>query len=220
MIELYELAGQDPALRFSPYCWRTRMALAHKGLHAKITPWHFGERRLPGGGSEVPVLVDDGEVIADSTAIARYLEDAYPTGPSLFGSETGEAHAAFIMAWTDQVLHPALFPLVAPDIAQHIKPEALADWRAAREQRLGMSLEQAAGERDTFLAGAQEVLGPLRSVLEKQAFIGGAEPTYADYAVFGAFQWVRCGSGREILAEDDPIYAWRESVLEDRKSVV
>jgi len=214
MIELYELAGQDPSARFSPYCWRIRMALAHKGLHAKLIPWHFGERRLPGGNMQVPVLVDHGHVVADSTAIARYLEDAYPTGPSLFGGENAEAHANFILAWTDQVLQPALFPLVAPDLPQHIKPDALPAWRATREERLGMSLAEAAARREQYLAAAHAAMGPLRHVLANQAFLGGSEPTYADYTVFGAFQWVRCGSGREILAEDDPIFGWRDQLLD------
>ena len=33
-MELYELAGADPARVFSPFCWRIRMALAAKGLEA------------------------------------------------------------------------------------------------------------------------------------------------------------------------------------------
>ena len=31
-ITLYDLAGAETDRRFSPFCWRTRMALAHKGL--------------------------------------------------------------------------------------------------------------------------------------------------------------------------------------------
>ncbi len=31
-ITMYDLAGADPNRRFSPFCWRTKMALAHKGL--------------------------------------------------------------------------------------------------------------------------------------------------------------------------------------------
>jgi hypothetical protein len=34
---LYDLAGADPDLRFSPYCWRTRLALAHKGLEVETS---------------------------------------------------------------------------------------------------------------------------------------------------------------------------------------
>jgi hypothetical protein len=29
---LYDLAGAEPERRFSPYCWRAKMALMHKGL--------------------------------------------------------------------------------------------------------------------------------------------------------------------------------------------
>ena len=45
-IIMHDLAGADPDLRFSPYCWRIRFALAHKGLPV---------RPLPGlGGEDVP----------------------------------------------------------------------------------------------------------------------------------------------------------------------
>ena len=38
---LFELAGADQSVRFSPHCWKTRMALAHKGLTAQSVPWRF-----------------------------------------------------------------------------------------------------------------------------------------------------------------------------------
>jgi len=31
-ITLYDLAGAEAERRFSPFCWRTKMALAHKVL--------------------------------------------------------------------------------------------------------------------------------------------------------------------------------------------
>ena len=43
-IVMYDLAGADPALRFSPYCWRIRMALAHKGLPVETVPWRFTDK--------------------------------------------------------------------------------------------------------------------------------------------------------------------------------
>jgi hypothetical protein len=33
-LKLFELVGADEARPFSPFCWRTRMALAHKVLSA------------------------------------------------------------------------------------------------------------------------------------------------------------------------------------------
>ena len=47
-----------------------------------------------------------------------------------------------------------------------------------------------------------------------QPFIGGDAPNYADYIVFGPFQWARVVSPFRLLAEEDPIYAWRERLLD------
>ncbi len=214
MIDLYELAGADPAVRFSPYCWRIRMALAHKGIAARMLAWHFGDRKLPGGRKQVPVMVDDGQVIAGSSDIAFHLESAYPNGPSLFGGEGGEAHARFILAWVDTVLHPALLPILAPDILGLVKPAAQPEFREARERRMGMSFEAARTRRPALIAAAQNLMAPLRRVVQEAEFLGGAEPSYADYTVFGAFQWARCVNGAEILDSGDPIALWRETMLD------
>src|SRR3974390_869253 len=87
MLTLYELAAADPRLRFSPYCWKTRMALAHKGLEAERLPWRFTEKdRIAfSGQGRVPVLVDEGQPVADSWRIALHLEQRFPDRPSLFG---------------------------------------------------------------------------------------------------------------------------------------
>ena len=37
---------------------------------------------------------------------------------------------------------------------------------------------------------------------------------YADYIVFGPFQWARVVSPFKLLAEEDPIHAWREKLLD------
>jgi glutathione S-transferase len=214
MIELYELAGTDPSIRFSPYCWRVRMALAHKGVSARLLPWHFGDKKLPGGVRQVPVLVDGGEVIVDSTAIARHLEHKYPNGPSLFGGDGGEAHVRFVVAWADGVLIPTLLPIVAPNLLRLVQPAAQAGFREARERRMGMTFEAAARDRELLVAGARAALAPLRSVLNDYEFLGGEEPSYADYAVFGPFQWMRCAGTADILAQEDPIVEWRERMLD------
>jgi hypothetical protein len=38
---LYNLAGAKDDRRYSHYCWRRRMALAHKGLPVKAILWRF-----------------------------------------------------------------------------------------------------------------------------------------------------------------------------------
>ena len=84
--KLFELCGTDPVRRFSPYCWRSRMALAHKGLEAEVVPWRFTETEAlaSAGSDKVPVLVDGAKTIADSWSIAEYLEECYPEAPNLF----------------------------------------------------------------------------------------------------------------------------------------
>jgi glutathione S-transferase len=75
MITLHDLAGADPALRFSPYCWRTKFALAHKGLPVDTVPWRFTDTDAIAfsGQGRVPVIQDEVTVVSDSWAIAEYL---------------------------------------------------------------------------------------------------------------------------------------------------
>src|SRR6516162_4976054 len=96
-ITLYDLAGSDAARRFSPFCWRAKMALAHKGLAADTVPWRFTEKdKLPQpSAGRVPVIVDDGRVVHDSTAIADYLGTRYAGRTSLFGGEAARVLTRF-----------------------------------------------------------------------------------------------------------------------------
>jgi hypothetical protein len=59
-ITMYDLAGVEADRRFSPFCWRARMALAHKGLDVETVPWRFTEKdKLPApNDGRVPVIVD------------------------------------------------------------------------------------------------------------------------------------------------------------------
>ncbi|MBN8909662.1 MAG: glutathione S-transferase N-terminal domain-containing protein, partial [Rhodospirillales bacterium] len=71
MLQMYDLAGEDPALRFSPYCWRSRFAAAHKGLPLETIPWRFTDKQAIAfsGQGRVPVLRDGAKVVHDSWAI-------------------------------------------------------------------------------------------------------------------------------------------------------
>jgi glutathione S-transferase len=70
-LKLFELVGTDEARPFSPFCWRTRMALAHKGLIAESIPWCFTEKQAiaPHKSEKVPVLLDGETSVADSWVI-------------------------------------------------------------------------------------------------------------------------------------------------------
>ena len=215
-ITLYDLAGAEPNRRFSPFCWRVRMALAHKGLAVETVPWGFTEKdRLPEpNAGRVPVIVDGGTVVHDSTAIADYLEEHYADRPSLFGGETGRALARFVQNWSETILQPGIIPLVVLDIHRHSRPQDQDYFRRSREERFGKTLEGVVRDREARLPAFRSSLDPLRRTVERQNFLSGEAPAYADYIVFGAFQWARAISDFELLATDDPVSAWRGRMLD------
>jgi glutathione S-transferase len=211
-LKLFELVGTDTARPFSPYCWRTRMALAHKGLSAESIPWCFTEKQsiAPYKSEKVPVLLDGDNSVVESWAIANYLEDTYPDRPSLFGGEGGRAMARMINWWGDIAIVNGIFPMIATDVHRHLKPEDAAYFRRTREERMGKPLEELTTDRDKEVAKFRRSLDPLRLTLRTQAFLGGDAPNYADYIVFGGFQWARVTSPFRLLEDKDLVYAWRE----------
>ena len=211
-----DLAGSDADRRFSPFCWRTKMALAHKGLAVETVPWRFTEKsKLPApNDGRVPVIIDDGEVVHDSSAIAEYLEEKYPDRPSLFPGDAASGLSKFVQNWAETVLQVGLIGLVVLDIWNHLRPEDQGYFRESREARFGKSLEDVVKDRDARLPMFRASLDPLRRTVERQPFVCGAAPAYADYIVFGAFQWARSISDFELVPVDDPVFAWRGRVLD------
>src|ERR1700732_417513 len=118
-LKLFELVGTDEARPFSPFCWRTRMALAHKGLGAESIPWRFTEKAAisPHNSDKVPVLLDDDKAIVDSWVIANYLEDTYPDRPSLFGGDGGRAMGRMLNGCGDIAVVGGIFPLIVAGIS-------------------------------------------------------------------------------------------------------
>jgi len=215
-ITMYDLAGAEAERRFSPFCWRARMALAHKGLAVETVPWRFTEKdKLPQpNAGRVPVIVDGGRVVHDSTAIAEYLDERYPDQPSLFACGIGRGLTRFVQNWTETVVQPGLVRLVVLDIHRHLGPQDQAYFRADREKRFGTTLEDFVRDREARLPAFRASLDPLRRTVERQDFVSGSAPAYADYIVFGAFQWARAISDFELLAEGDPVRAWRGRMLD------
>ncbi len=48
----------------------------------------------------------------------------------------------------------------------------------------------------------------------EQAYLCGDQPAYADYALFGSFQWARIVSNQDVLAEGDKVCDWRDRMLD------
>ena len=215
MITLHDLAGADPDLRFSPYCWRTKFALAHKGIPVETIPWRFTETDAIAfsGQGKVPVIRDQGRVVSDSWAIAEYLEEQCPT-PTLFGGSGGRAHARFINAWADATLVPGIASLIVRDLLDVVADKDKAYFRQSREARFGRMLEEVQAGREDRVAAFRASLTPVRLVLRSQPWLGGAAPSYADHIVAGTLMWPRCTSRFAVLDPDGPVTEWFARVLD------
>jgi glutathione S-transferase len=215
LLRIYDLAGAEADRRFSPYCWRTRLALAHKELPVETVPWRFTEKTAiaASGQSRVPVLVDGNRWVADSWTIANYLEDTYPERPSLFGGAAGRGLSRLYSSFADTLV-ASIFRFVALDILQHLHDKDRLYFRQSREERVGMTLEDFAADRDVRVFAFRDSLAPLRLTLKAQPFLGGDRPLYADYAVFGPFQWARCISPFPLLELSDPVRPWFGRLLD------
>jgi glutathione S-transferase len=209
-ILLYDLVGRDTIRPFSPHCWKVAMALAHKELDTSTAPTRFLEVPTVEGGvsKTVPVIRDGETVVADSFAIALYLDEAYSDRPTLFGGEGGKAMARFIERWSQLTIHPYVTTAAIMDLHAMQDAENAAYFRQNREQRLGRRLEDVMAARDAGLGTFRASLEPLRSMLGYQPFIGGASPLFADYIVFGALQWARIASPYQLLDDGDVVAQW------------
>jgi glutathione S-transferase len=116
--------------------------------------------------------------------------------------------------WGDIAVIGGMFPLIVADIPPHLAPVDAAYFRKTREARFGKSLEQLVAGRDQSVEGFRRALEPMRLTLKAQSYLGGEKPNYADYIVFGAFQWARVVSPFKLLLAEDPVYAWRERLLD------
>jgi maleylacetoacetate isomerase len=91
---------------FSTNVDRVAIALALKGLETESVVISY-EDRSPvievSGQGLVPVIVDDGEVIADSTRILRHLDERYPD-PRLFPADPARrAEVDIFLEWFNKV---------------------------------------------------------------------------------------------------------------------
>jgi len=91
---------------FSTNVARVALALAHKGLAVDSVVISYDDRseveRVSGQGL-VPVIDDDGTVVADSAAILEYLEARYPDPPLYPRDEARRAEAVLLIDWFNRV---------------------------------------------------------------------------------------------------------------------
>jgi glutathione S-transferase len=215
-IKLYELLGADDR-RYSQFSWRAKMALKHKGADFETIPLLLTDKESIAfaNSTSVPVMVDGDVVQTDSWDIAIYLEEAFPDAPSLFGGPIGTGVTRVINSWCDRAVNVALGPLIARDVLDAAHPEDQAYFRETMEKMYKRTLEEVQEGREDRVKNLYRTLDPIRTTFRKgQPFISGDAPAYADYVVFSQFQWARVTSPFRLLEADDPVFAWRERMLD------
>ena len=194
MMELYHNA-------LSTCSQKVRLVLAAKGLD-----FVSREIDLLGGGQHdpeyvklnpnhvVPTLVDDGEVLTESTLINEYLDEAYPEPPML---PPGAAARHSARMWTqklDHSVHAATGVVtyaIGPRAALLSQPEEVREaninsvpdpsWRAARRSVIenGVEAPEFAGALRTMVGLLQE----MEVALQQVAWLSGEGFGLADAAL-------------------------------------
>jgi glutathione S-transferase len=215
--QLFDLCGSDPRIRFSPFCWRTKMALMHKGLEFDTVAWRFTEKDAisDSGQGRVPVLIDGGKLVNDSWTIAEYLDATYPEKP-LMKDEAAVASARFYQGWANGVLFAPLRPIAIMPVYDMLSEPDSTYFRESREKMLGMSLEDYCTEARVAAAYDElaKLLKPLDGVLSDHAYLGGAEPFLGDYIIFGTLMWAHIVRPDHKLPEGTATAAWFERLLD------
>ncbi len=224
----------------SHFSEKGRALLDFKSLDYEVREYTLGlpQRRIfkLSGQRKVPVLEHDGHVVADTTRIAAYLDEAFPTRRRLV-PEDGPRRAEVLaledridhvlgigvpLAWGSYALdHRDQLDLLALEVHGATVPLVRAVGAGARAlRRLGVGKAHLAKWRRK----THDLVRELAERLEKTHFLVGDEPTLADVAAAGlAFhlEFPRsrhlavphlAGQGVPEYVEDAglaPFFAWR-----------
>jgi maleylpyruvate isomerase len=151
--------------RFSTNVERVALALAHKGLEAESVWIDYADRsvveRVSGQGL-VPVIDDDGTVVADSMAIVEYLEQRHPDPPLYPADPARRAQLDVFVDWFNRVWK------VPPNAieAELTAPEP----DRARIDALAAEMTRSLGLFEAMLTGRDHLLGSGLSAADCCAF--------------------------------------------------
>ncbi|KAI0335813.1 hypothetical protein GY45DRAFT_1316546 [Cubamyces sp. BRFM 1775] len=216
-IIFYDIPGKNVSLKgWSPNTWKTRYCLNFKGLPYKTIWVEYPDIEavmrkvgiLPVETKEdgspyytLPAIYDPKTKtgLAESAAIARYLDKTYPDTPRLIPEETDALHAAFNKAFLT-TFSPHLRKLTIPLVAKHLPPRSEVYFRKTREADWGVAhlddIAPPGPKRDEAWAGVKKGLGVIAGWLEadgtdKLFFTGKDKIVYADITLAAYLIWAR-----------------------------
>ncbi len=229
MLELHQF-------RHSAFCEKVRLVLAAKQLPYNVVEVTPGVGQLElyrlSGQRQVPVLVDGAEVIADSTAIAQYLEAKVPE-PALLPADPGlRAQVLLLEDWADTALAAgarlalvqaaAADPVLRGGLLPEATPAPLRSFVGALPTGLLSGLGQVIDHGG--LEQLRTNLQQLCALVQQQPFLVGDALSLADLAVVAQLSLLLfpasagaplAARGVHGLADDPqlaPLWAWRDGI--------
>lgn len=209
-ITLYDLVLKS-GVTLSPFVWRTKLAILHKGFEIDDVPTSYmGIRRmLDGSYTRLPVIDDGGTVVPDSWDIAEYLDRTYPDRPLLYRGQAEKSFARFLDGWMWKGMIHAWFSCFTLDQVKLVHDEDREYVLDAHQNRIfKRPLEEVVADREQRLLEARPLLDPLRDLLTRSKWLAGDEPNQIDYIALGNFLWAASLASHPPLGRDDPLMDW------------
>ena len=229
MLELHQF-------RHSAFCEKVRLVLAAKQLPYNVVEVTPGVGQLElyrlSGQRQVPVLVDGAEVIADSTAIAQYLEAKVPEPALLPADPALRAQVLLLEDWADTALAAgarlalvqaaAADPVLRGGLLPEATPAPLRSFVGGLPSGLLSGLGQVIDHGG--LAQLRANLQQLCALVQQQPFLVGDALSLADLAVVAQLSLLLfpasagaplAARGVPGLADDPqlaPLWAWRDGI--------
>ncbi|MBC7971092.1 MAG: glutathione S-transferase family protein [Verrucomicrobia bacterium] len=242
MLELYQF-------ELSHYAEKVRFILDYKGLAYRkfeVTPG-IGQIDLyrMSGQRQVPVLKDGSVIIADSTAIADYLERQYPDRPLIPTDPKLRGLTLLIEQWADesiglnarkvmigalnqsQSFRTAFLPSSVPDVVKNLIGAVPNELLGVLGQGIGLGTDAIKTATDAV----KRDLASLCFLLYDQPYLVTDHPTLADFAVAGLSMYLKFPGGNyleipEALKDKgvpgiadvglfEPFFSWRDRLYAD-----
>jgi len=228
--------------RHSAFCEKVRLVLAAKGLTYTVVEVVPGLGQLEvfrlSGQRQVPVLVDGGDVVSDSTAIALHLERRHPEPALLPRDPQLRARVLLLEDWADTALacrcRQALLQAASADPVLRVAllPEATPAPLRQLVGGLPGGVLGGLGEAFDGLLGSRDQ-DQLQTQLEQLAVLASAGPflvgpalSLADLAVAAQLSLLKfpassgvplAGRGVPGIADNpllEPLFSWRDQLLQ------
>ena len=192
---------------FSTNVERVALAAGYKGVRVDwidVDPSDRSDVERISGQPLVPVLVDDGQVVADSTAILRYLESHVPEPPLFPRNRARRAEVDVFLDWFNRVWKRA------PNEIDAERNQAIPD--QPRIEALGRELMAALELFEDLLDGRDYLFGEFSAAdcaafpFLKYAVLHDEEDTEAFHLILREFQ--------ALGGDDSKVGAWIRRVDE------